>query len=608
MYPTGDERAYQFNPSSSTTSCTCWRRTARWSPSMCVTRKELWIHANLRGITNRGINYWESTDRKDRRLLFTLEDTLQAIDARTGKSILTFGKDGVVDLREGLGRDPPTIRRVCLVDAGAHLREPAPARQLAGRGLFLRARAHPRLRRGHRRARVDLPHHSAAGRVRLRHLAQGRLEIRRRRRMCGARSRSMRSAASPISRCRRPPTTTTAPTASARICSAIACWRSTRAPANGCGISRWCTTTCGTTTRPPRRSCITVRKDGKKIDAVAQATKQGFVFVFDRVTGKPVWPIEERAVPKSDVPGEQAWPTQPFSTLPPSGAAGREARRPHAVSDQRCRARRLARAHRQGAHRAVQSTGADRIGRGARRRRRHQLGQHRRESRCRHPLSTEPGLPVVLQAAGADGSQRGRRARPLRAAGSRRQSSGAQAAVQASPAPCATARIAPARPRRRRCSTIGTQIGLPQLRRIILYRQRAHAAHRPHRRRADRATSSRFSAAARPRRGRPTCRADACPRARWSRPAARRAARAAGAAIEHARTIPQGVAAPAQRYFTDYGLGYPYLMAPPWSQIMAYDLNRGVIKWTQAAGPGSRRRPRPAARTPACRAARSARA
>ena len=40
---------------------------------------------------------------------------------------------------------------------------------------------------------------------------------------------------------------------------------------------------------------ITVRKDGKKIDAVAQATKQGFVFVFDRVTGEPVWPIEERA-------------------------------------------------------------------------------------------------------------------------------------------------------------------------------------------------------------------------------------------------------------------------------------------------------------------------
>ncbi|PCJ62440.1 MAG: pyrroloquinoline quinone-dependent dehydrogenase, partial [Candidatus Hydrogenedentota bacterium] len=57
--------------------------------------------------------------------------------------------------------------------------------------------------------------------------------------------------------------------------------------------------------------------DGKAIKAVAQATKQGFVFVFDRVTGEPVWPIEERPVPQSTVPGEQTSPTQPFPTKPP---------------------------------------------------------------------------------------------------------------------------------------------------------------------------------------------------------------------------------------------------------------------------------------------------
>jgi len=49
---------------------------------------------------------------------------------------------------------------------------------------------------------------------------------------------------------------------------------------------------------------------------VVQLTKQGFAFVFDRVTGKPVWPIEERPVPRSDVPGEASWPTQPFPTKP----------------------------------------------------------------------------------------------------------------------------------------------------------------------------------------------------------------------------------------------------------------------------------------------------
>jgi quinoprotein glucose dehydrogenase len=56
---------------------------------------------------------------------------------------------------------------------------------------------------------------------------------------------------------------------------------------------------------------------GRRVRALAQVTKQGFVFVFDRVTGKPVWPIEERPVPQSNVPGEKAWGTQPVPTRPP---------------------------------------------------------------------------------------------------------------------------------------------------------------------------------------------------------------------------------------------------------------------------------------------------
>ncbi|MEO7048520.1 MAG: c-type cytochrome, partial [Ferruginibacter sp.] len=62
---------------------------------------------------------------------------------------------------------------------------------------------------------------------------------------------------------------------------------------------------------------VTVNHQGKKMDVVAVATKQGFLFVFDRVTGKPLWPIEERTVPVSDVPGEKSWPTQPFPTVIP---------------------------------------------------------------------------------------------------------------------------------------------------------------------------------------------------------------------------------------------------------------------------------------------------
>ncbi len=61
---------------------------------------------------------------------------------------------------------------------------------------------------------------------------------------------------------------------------------------------------------------LTVTHGGKKIDAVAQGTKHGYLFVFDRVTGAPLWPIEEKPVPASDLAGEKAWPTQPFPTKP----------------------------------------------------------------------------------------------------------------------------------------------------------------------------------------------------------------------------------------------------------------------------------------------------
>lgn len=68
---------------------------------------------------------------------------------------------------------------------------------------------------------------------------------------------------------------------------------------------------------PPVLMTITV--DGRRIDAVVQVTKQGFAYVFDRVTGQPVWPIVERQVPTdSDVPGEVPYPTQPFPTKPPA--------------------------------------------------------------------------------------------------------------------------------------------------------------------------------------------------------------------------------------------------------------------------------------------------
>jgi quinoprotein glucose dehydrogenase len=68
---------------------------------------------------------------------------------------------------------------------------------------------------------------------------------------------------------------------------------------------------------PAQPMLITVNHDDRKVDAVAQITKTGFVFLFDRATGKPLFDIEERPVPKSPAPGEQSWPTQPFPVKPP---------------------------------------------------------------------------------------------------------------------------------------------------------------------------------------------------------------------------------------------------------------------------------------------------
>src|SRR5690606_22976545 len=67
---------------------------------------------------------------------------------------------------------------------------------------------------------------------------------------------------------------------------------------------------------PAPPNLMTLTRNGQKIDAVAQVTKQGFVFVFDRETGEPIFPIEEKPVPASDILGEESWPTQPFPVKP----------------------------------------------------------------------------------------------------------------------------------------------------------------------------------------------------------------------------------------------------------------------------------------------------
>ena len=67
---------------------------------------------------------------------------------------------------------------------------------------------------------------------------------------------------------------------------------------------------------PAPPALVTITREGRRVDAIAQTTKSGFLYVFDRATGKPLFPIEESAYPASTVPGESASPTQPLPTAP----------------------------------------------------------------------------------------------------------------------------------------------------------------------------------------------------------------------------------------------------------------------------------------------------
>ena len=205
-------------------------------------------------MTARGMNYWASKDGKDRRLIFAMNDYLQEIDAATGQPIYVVRQGRRRRSARRTGPRSRHHRAHPVRHAGTDLREPDPARIGDGRGLPVAARRSPRLRRDHRQARLAVPHRAASGRVRLRDVAEGRLQVRRRREHVGRDHGRHRGAASRTFPSGLPPTTTTAPTGPARTCSAARSSRSTRARASACGTSRCRTTTSGTSTATPRRS------------------------------------------------------------------------------------------------------------------------------------------------------------------------------------------------------------------------------------------------------------------------------------------------------------------------------------------------------------------
>ena len=114
-YSTGDANKYFFNPVMIDGLLYVLAKNNSIVALEAGSGKEVWVHpaeTSTTLITSRRINYWQSKDGSDRRLLYASDHLLQSLDARTGRPILSFGRNGRVDLKEGLGRDSKTITLV----------------------------------------------------------------------------------------------------------------------------------------------------------------------------------------------------------------------------------------------------------------------------------------------------------------------------------------------------------------------------------------------------------------------------------------------------------------------------------------------------------------
>ena len=120
VVPTYDNAGYNFNPIIVDNVMYVLGRNNSLIAVDATTGKEIWVHKDLRGIIARGINFWQSKDKKQKRFIIFLNNTMQAIDATTGKSIPDFGETGkgYTDMRLGVDRDPETLGRMTSTTPG----------------------------------------------------------------------------------------------------------------------------------------------------------------------------------------------------------------------------------------------------------------------------------------------------------------------------------------------------------------------------------------------------------------------------------------------------------------------------------------------------------
>ena len=286
--------------------------------------KEIWRfdpQAELAGqrqfFQHRGVAYWQSKSADDRRILFgTFDGRLIALDAKTGKPCRDFGKAGTVNLRPGVAdafpdaeysvTSPPTIYQDLVITGAA-----VPEYPSLGPGGGVRAfdvRSGKLVWTFHT---IPLP--GEAGHETWQEDAwQNRT---------GANVWSIMSVDTERGLIFLPVGSASYDFYGADRKGMDLFANSLVALEAATGKLRWYFQMVHHDIwdydMPAQPVLITVRRNGGEIPAVVQVTKMGFVFILDRLTGKPLFPVEERHVPESNVPGEAAWPTQPFPLKPP---------------------------------------------------------------------------------------------------------------------------------------------------------------------------------------------------------------------------------------------------------------------------------------------------
>lgn len=324
-YDTGQDPSYTFSPIVIDNIAYFAAKQGSLVAVDAATGKELWAHSfaspgggggfgGRGGISGqRGANYWESKDRSDRRIFVSSGGSLQAIDARTGKLVDSFADHGKLDLKAGLDRTSRALASRCpgrifenIIILGSatgegYLAPPGDIRAfdvVTGKLLWV-FRTIPRPGEfGYDTWPKDAYQYMGGVDV------WGEITVDEKRGIVYL------------------------PTASAK-------YELYGGDRKGDNLFADCLLALDARTGKylwhyqtvhhdlwdydpdAAPQLVTVKHEGKTVDAVALASKNGFLYVFDRVTGKPLWPIEERPVPASDVPGEIASKTQPFPTVVP---------------------------------------------------------------------------------------------------------------------------------------------------------------------------------------------------------------------------------------------------------------------------------------------------